>query len=584
MGRKSRLKKLQREGKVPGSVNIPQSNNSIKVLTYLCLLATIITIFYLSFTVLKPGIPSGHDIAAHYSRTRMLFEALTQGQFPVRWVEWAYNGASEPLFNFYQPGFYYLVVALKTIIPSLILSLKINVLLMWWLGSLFMFLLLRRFGTLPALFSSIIYTFTPYIISDVFVRAAYPEFMAITFSLGLLWSLDRIILTNKWRYVFSGAVCLGLLISSHLPTLLILSPIIGLYLLIISLEQLNLKGFKLVILTVLFGFGIGSFYLLPAITEMNEIKPEILTSDTYDFHHHFVYFNQLIYSPWGWGISVDGPNDGMSFQFGAIQWVVLILSLLVLIFFKLSKKHLPHSSLILFWLLLIPSAIFLMTQSSIFFWENFKFISFIQYPWRLLMVVTISCSFLSALLLNLIKNKIIQCCFILAIIPTVLLLYGSFLKPSQILPVNFFNIDSPDWKASEGVQKYTFLEKGYLPKAVQELPVSHDIPRWQIASGAARIKERYFNYADMSFATQSSEPFTFRLNTHNFPGWKAFIDNTPVQIDSNNPLDYMHVIVPGGIHELSFKFTNTPVRTLANTISLISLIVLIALTGRKIFS
>ena len=200
------------------------------------------------------------------------------------------------------------------------------------------------------------------------------------------------------------------------------------------------------------------------------------------------------------------------------------------------------------------------------------------------MVVAISCSYLSGLLLNLIKDKTVQCCLTLITIPTVLLLYGSYLKPSQILPVNFFNIDSPNWKTSEGVQKYTFLEKGYLPKSVQELPVSRDIPRWQIASGAARVKERSLNYADMSFATQSSDSFIFRLNTHNFPGWKAFIDHTPAQIDSNNPLDFIYILVPSGIHELTFKFTNTPVRTLANAISLFSLLALIFWTIKKLCS
>ena len=44
------------------------------------------------------------------------------------------------------------------------------------------------------------------------------------------------------------------------------------------------------------------------------------------YANHFVYLHQLFYSPWGYGLSVPGPNDGMSFALG---WSHLLLALVV---------------------------------------------------------------------------------------------------------------------------------------------------------------------------------------------------------------------------------------------------------------
>ncbi len=584
MGRKSRLKKLQKDQQTTRVAKLAKSNNYIKILNYTVFVLTSITIFYLSFTVLKPGIPSGHDIAAHYSRAKMMDEALKQGQFPVRWVEWTYNGANEPLFNFYQPGLYYLISFLNIFIPSLVSSIKVFVVLIWWIGALFMFLLMRRFGNLSGCLSSLIYAFSPYIISDVFVRAAYPELMAISFSLGVLWSIDRLIQSLKWPYLLSGAICFMLVITSHIPTLIIISFLLALFILIRFFETLNFKGLFLAGVSLLLGLGLGAFYFLPAAAEYNLIQNEWLTQDTYDFHHHFVEAFQLLNSPWGYGISTDGLNDGMSFGFGIIQWIIILLSISLIITSKLTGPKFKNLSFIYLLLGLILYASFFMTSVSIFFWENFQIISIIQYPWRYLMVIAISCAILAGLLLNLLKSQAIQAWVVIASIPLILLFYGSFLKPSQILPQNFFDIDSPDWKLSEGVIKYSFLEKGYLPKKVSELPERGSLTaRWQIISGLAKIEEGILNYDYLSFTSESTNSFVLGINTHDFAGWKAFIDQRVAQIDSNNPFGFINIAVPPGLHKIEVKFTNTLVRSLANIITLASAIGLLAWSCWKVF-
>src|SRR3954468_16934635 len=56
-----------------------------------------------------PGLPFGHDLSAHLTYSYLFDRALRGGQFPVRWTHGVAAGHGQPLFNFYQPGFYYAV-------------------------------------------------------------------------------------------------------------------------------------------------------------------------------------------------------------------------------------------------------------------------------------------------------------------------------------------------------------------------------------------------------------------------------------------------------------------------------------------
>src|SRR3989344_3419144 len=70
--------------------------------------------------------------------------------------------------------------------------------------------------------------------------------------------------------------------------------------------------------------GLSSFYLFPLVFErkyINEASP-------FNFYDHFPFIKQLIYSPWGYGASQIGPNDGMSFQLGFPLLILLVLVVL----------------------------------------------------------------------------------------------------------------------------------------------------------------------------------------------------------------------------------------------------------------
>lgn len=585
MGKQSRLKALRKnisekpvttkQEQVPsGWPKIPKtktpSSPSDTFFKWTVYALTFLSILYLGLAVFKPGMPSGHDIIAHTIRSKIFMESLHQGQFPVRWVDWITNNFSGPLFNFYQVGFYYLVALVNQSIPSLYESIKTIVLLSWWLGALFMFLYSKRFGNLAGCLAALIFAFTPYLIGDFFVRAAYPESLAIALSIGVLWSLDRILTQAKPIYGLPLSLCLAGILITHLPTVVIIFPIfIGYTSFLIFNKEVKFQGFFLAAVSSLVGIGLSAFYLFPSLLELNLVKSSLLTSAYYDFHPHFVYPEQLFSSFWGFGISQAGPKDGMSFQVGIIQWLIILTSLGVVIYQKVKRRG-TLTAYLIFWLLAVLYSLFFVQEISVSFWENIKTIAFIQYPWRYLMIIALSTPILAALLAKSLSKHSQQAIMIFLSLALIIIFYRDYLHPATFLPDSYFKINTNEWQQSEGA-KGAYLEEGYLPITAEQLPEG-ELKKWAIEKGQGKVEEKTILNHYKYFTTQSEAPIDFILTTHYFPGWKAYIDNIETKAETTPGYGFMKINIPAGLHKVEFKFTNTPIRSIANAVTLLSLL------------
>ena len=69
------------------------------------------------------------------------------------------------------------------------------------------------------------------------------------------------------------------------------------------------------------------------------------------------------------------------------------------------------------------------------------------------------------------------------------------------------------------------------------------------------------------FSIDAKSPLTFRLNTYNFPGWKAYLKNQQIKINDNNDFKLITVSIPTGNDVLKFVFQDTIVRKIADLLS-----------------
>lgn len=420
-------------------------------------------------------------------------------QIPCRWSPDAGLGYGEPIFNYYGQFAYAVGEIFHLFGISFIDSVK-TLFIVSLLGSgLTMFILVRRIwkNNLGALVSSILYVYAPYRAVDVWVRGALPE--AFSFILFPL-----IILSIEENSLGWFSVLVSILVLTHNLSFVMFLPIVFIWL----IYRKFWKGFA----GLLIAAFMSAFYILPIIFESKFVGLQNTITGYFDYRAHFVTLYQLLISRfWGYGASVWGASDGLSLSLGQIQWIVPLLTMLV-IFFK-RKVFASREFIILFAVGLFY--IFLTHNKSTIIWNLVSPMSYIQFPWRFLGLATFCFALASGLLVNLFGKKNQIWISVLIILVTIFLNI-SFFRPDIWYAVG----DSYYLTGEEWTRQRTASIGDFWPN------FGHEIPSFP-SDG------KFINY---------------------FPGW---VGATPVD---------------GLISTSGVRFTDTPVRRIGNTISLISFV------------
>jgi hypothetical protein len=530
------------------------------------------------------GFPRGHDATAHITYVYRFDRALSEGQFPVRWVEGTQPGHNQPLFNFYQVGFYYVVAMLHQVIPLLSVAFTVTPVLLWWLGTGFMWLLLKPYGFLPAVTGSVVFALSPYAIVDVFVRSAYPEFAAIVFAVGTLWAFDRLLRRGGRVWMVTFAVFEALTLVCHLPAALIAVPLFVAQ----SVSSLQ-KGFDQKRLLAaaaggLLGIALASFYVFPALAELQMIQIRRLTESAADFHNNFVPPRQWTRFMWGgdwnYGASVSDVTDLMPVHINLAQWTVFGLSGGMALYRLWRHRVDAMFWRLTVWLGVTAVAMWMMTAASVRIWEAIPALAFIQFPWRLFLLLSVAGGVLSAMLLSLVANRRTQALLLLLVVAFHIAFYHRRLKPDRYVSHAEMNIDNPDWRETRQARRSGYFEPAYNPVAVTR-DTDEEVGRWRLVSGVATIQERFVRDDAVELETQSHTPITLRFHIRYFPGWTIRIDGAKADTIRTPEFDFMDVNVPSGPHTVDVKFENTRVRSVSNAVtivaaSMLTLVLLIA--------
>ena len=179
----------------------------------------------------------------------------------------------------------------------------------------------RWLGRPGALLAATVYTYLPWHLSTVYVRGAYGEAWLWALWPLLLWAVSCL---GDWRARPASPVALAPLaalaslvaIASLAASLWIQPGLTLLFVLMLPLEFGLRRGWRagLVGLAALF-LAVVAVALIP--------RP----AASVPFGQHFLYPYQLLSAAWGYGTSVPGWQDGMSFQVGLVAVALGILAL-----------------------------------------------------------------------------------------------------------------------------------------------------------------------------------------------------------------------------------------------------------------
>lgn len=548
-------------------------------------IVSIIFLLILSFWAIRPLLAEGffpmHD-DTQVGRVVVMGRALRNGQFPVRWVSDLGYGYGYPIFNFYGPLPYYFGGSLYSLGLSGVTAAKIMFLSGILLSGFTMYALIATlFGRVAGLASAVLYLYAPYHAVQVYVRGAVGEFWALSF-LPLI-VLGFILVGRKRtrnRGILISSLGLAGTILSHtllgfLATLFVFTGLLAYWLRKIYTRVSDVKLFSSHVLAVCLGLGLSIFFWLPAILEMQFTSVGSQIGPTANYRDHFVCLAQFWNSPWGFGGSAPGCIDGLSFKLGKIHIIASIMGALALLFPRLLQRSSRGALTIGLGISLI--SLFLMLPWSLPVWESIKPFRYIQYPWRLLTIAVFGLSILSSGFFLLLGKKTA-----VRLLVGILVIGGTIAVNAKLFAPQYLYRQEPE--IFEDVNELRFrvskVSDEYLPKEFARPREPSDIALDTLPSVSGMTGELVVEtetYRKFILVSDTSQSITLRVA--HFPGWRYIRNGQEAEV---SVVDGRPVIsIPVGRTTLEMKFTDTPVRTVGNILSFISVSILAYAYGRK---
>lgn len=498
------------------------------------------------FWLFSPGFFVTDDGEWMIIRFSAFYETIRDGQIPPRFLERLNFGYGYPVANFLYPGFMYLGVPFHIIGFGYQDSIKI-ILLISILGSaIFTYLWLGKlFNKWSAFIGSVAYVYFPYHLFDLYVRGSVGELLALAVVPFILWSIERYSL-------FWGSIGIAFLILSHNTLALLFLPIIFMYLAI----KINSSKDKKIILARFgglfeLGLGLSAFFWIPALFDLRYTVFSSTQVSTYQ--NYFTTVNLI-------GIS--------TFLIGLISIVALII----------VKKRKPQQieegvnrqfNYAVFFLFIGCVGLFFSSEFSSYAWSLLP-IQFIQFPFRLLSIVLVCTAFLVSFSVQVFHKKIK---YIVGVLFVCIIVFSAipFIKPQETIQKgdDFYstNLDT------------TTVKNEYLPPWVLIKPQTW--PENKVTSENSQINSVLYNSRKIEFINVSSQSALVSIHTIYFPGWNATVNGENQEIIYNNPYGIVQLELPRGTSKVKLEFTETPVRLIADVISIVSLFTLCYIVIKK---
>lgn len=507
-------------------------------------------------------------------------KALREGQFPVRWIADLGYGYGYPIFNFYSPLPYYFGAIFFILGADLLMATKLMFIVGILASGIFMYLFAREFwGELGGIISSLFFVYAPYHAVQIYVRGSVGEFWAYGFLPLATLGIYKATKERKWTWVIVGSLGYAGIILSHNITALIFTIFLSLVVLTyLFLTFKNLTTIYYLLSTIFFGLALSAFFWSPALLEKDFTNIASLTTGESDFRIHFVCPRQLWDSPWGYGGSIVGCEDGLSFKTGKLHILMTVFAFLLGLWWW-NKERLK-AKIILFSKFFLLFSIFMMLGISKPIWGALPFMAFVQYPWRFLVFIIFFTSFLAgtaALVLTRLHKKYLEVIFVGGIL--VLLVFNLKMLPLRwevkyFLPQFYLTAKSEDYLTSDNLKwRVSKISDEYLPKdfprpeSKNEIVQEKLIPTKEVVLSEIKILSSYYE-----FKALASEEGNVLIKTAYFPGWKVLLDGREVGFEIQE--GQILISVPPGEHKFKVVFSNTPVRTAGNLISLTAILTL----------
>jgi hypothetical protein len=522
-------------------------------------------------------------------------------------------GFGYPVWLVYAPLAYFVAEFFHLLGFGLTVAVKFTWAFGFLLGAAGTYRLARRWwGPAAGLIAALVYTYAPYHLVQIYVRGALAEFLALAWFPWVLLAFVELWDDPRPRRVAWAGLALGALMLTHSQAPVMYVPFLACFVLFKTLTfrppvgsrsvRARLKPLLWSGVAFVLGGLLGAIFMVPLLLERHFIADLSWLHDTYYYGRHFVFPSQFLSAFWGFGYSVDGAADGMSFQLGLMQVLGAAVGALA-VFSRSSRggRRMPHRLDALFLVMLSATTIFLMTPAAKLIWDALPLVNLMQFPWRLLALTTVTLALLAGAGASWLEESAIDDNFgseaeaesesTRSISPYVyvaalVIMLASFsytqpelvpIRPQDESPLNLIEFEAkhPDMRGMTAWSERLPVE------ADSPLPAQYvagePLARAAILTGQGSVLEQGSLSASAFARVRAEGPVRLRFYTHYFPGWRATVDGLPIEIQPDPPNGLIGLDLPAGEHQVQLQFGATPVRRVSAALSVVGLALVVGL-------
>jgi hypothetical protein len=558
--------------RVPARTLPPVARRRLAIAAGLVLLALPVCVPLFTGSVL-----AGHDAFEYFPRLVELDQNIAHGVFVPRWAPDLGGGTGQPLFLFHPPMIYYLGELWHLLGFDFVTAMNLACAAVVLLAALGMFLLARLyFGDAGGWLGAAAYLYAPYFAVNLYVRSAMEEFSAFAFFPLALYGFAAYARHRRARYWLLGAAAFACVLACHFMAALLFAPLLLGFLGLTTWIENSWTVLWKQACGFLLGLGLSAFIWVPALASRHWAHIDRAIEGVFRYSNHLVYLHQLFYSPWGYGLSVPGPNDGMSFSLG---WSHLLLVAVAWIWISRNSQLVDRRLLRFFGAGAIVLCV-LMLQDALWFWEQVPLLQNVNLPWRLLGPVAVCVAMLAASLGKLLASTPrwrvlgLTAAMALLIVPNL-----SHLHPKTLVDVDL-SFWTPQQLSLRGFETTTMAE--VTPRWITGLPPYTPVAA-TVLSGDAQIDRPHRSPFSWSSLVHARATSTIEMQTAWFPGWEVRVDGQRVPAGPGTPSGLITFQVPPGGHMVSVDYGRTDVEKAAVSVSILALLaaIWIGLVSRR---
>ncbi len=538
--------------------------------------------FFVAFVFVLPtffiGQPTG-DAIFHVSWSNAYADEFWKGNFFPGWINAMNAGCGSPDLFFYTTFPYFINSLFEPLdfdgkgwIPLIITTLVFSS-----VGAYGSFKLFRMFSksNVPALLAMSLYVFSPLFMMIYYWNFMFSFFVSAAIGPYLLVSAVAIGRGRK-DHIFVFSLVLGLLIYTNISGMMLFGALsFGLALVVAFFEKQGvLSTLFCFICATLLGVVFSAFYTLPMMTMLENTA----------------YLQQVYGEKNNFKVNFLGFFTSKEYEQGRMPLTREVLNIVIYIYMGLSllfawKLRKSEKKIWIFWLLAVFLGIFLTQSSSEIVWEYLPLLQKVQFPIRVLLVVSVAfAALVGVLIVEALKKKPLN-----DIVPLFGILFFVFiLGPFGFLAELAIDIKPVDQElfdkiySNRIVKNNFFMDKSAtgIDGMIKDGKIDELIEQCDIGAEFSDAKGTmaeivYENNRIIVAKVDTPKQQTLKFDQIYFKNWRARIDGAEVDISALPPLGQMVIDVPEGKHHIVLEMPRSAAENFGQIFTLISFFIIL---------